>query len=292
LAKITSIYGGRAQITFHEGKHFYTCRVNGVPGLERIYQAGTTSVVGKLDKPALVPWAAKTVVKQAKRLIAQAPAPLTHDMVNALLDAAEDTWRDAKDEAAEIGSLVHRVLEQALHGKFDESMLPLKADALLAPHLSDDMVAQANAAVGAGLRFFKKHDIQIIFTERAIWSPTFGYVGTTDVLADVDGVRTVIDFKSSSGIYATMFVQLSAYSQAISEEFPETPVKQRWVVRTGKDGKLMDEMRDESTHVADFTAFKALLYAWDWDRRNDKRYPKEPLQVVGPLDRLVPRASA
>lgn len=290
MAEVTPAYQGRAFISFHPGKHYYTVSVPGV--VQRLYQPGVTSIIGMKDKSApLMKWAVKMMNERVKELVATAPGDsVTKEMLTILLDTAEESYRDVKQEAADIGSLVHRVLEQALLGKFDASMLPLKADALLAPNLTPEMVDQANDAIKAGLRFFKKHDIEVIATEQPRWSPTWGYIGTGDLIAKVDGSRDGLDFKSSKKIYPENHLQLAAYQMAWEEEHPDQPLERRHVVRVGKDGKLMHDVRDRTTLADDFLCFRALAAVWRWNRVNDTYYgPKDPIQILGPLDNLVPR---
>lgn len=284
-------YGGRAVITFHSGKHYYTCAVPDL-GITRLYQPGVTTIIGMKDKSApLMGWAVKQMTARVKELLATAPDPLPKNILAAFLDAAQETYRDTKQEAADIGSLVHRVLEQALLGNFDESMLPLEANALLAPNLTSDMVELANNAIRAGLRFFGKHKIEVLSTERVVWSPKYAYVGTTDLLARVDGEMCVCDFKTAKSVYPENHIQLAAYQMALLEEQPELNIAKRWVIRVGKDGKLVDDARGNDTVDEDFLCFRALRKVWQWDRANSKWGAKEAVPVIGDLDEAIAKVT-
>jgi hypothetical protein len=282
-------YGGRAVITFHAGKHYYSV---GIPalGITRLYQPGVTTILGLKDKSApLMSWAVKQMSCRVKELLVTAPDPLPKNILAAYLDAAQDTYRDAKQEAADISSLVHRVLEQALLGNFDESMLPLEANALLAPNLTPDMVELANNAIRAGLRFFKKYEITVLETEQPRWSPTWGFIGTGDLIALIDNELAILDFKTSSGIYSEMFLQTAAYQVAYEEEHPDQQILKRWIVRVGKDGKLVEATRGRDTLNDDFVCFRALKKVWEWDRING-RWPKEAVPIIGNLDAAIAKA--
>lgn len=291
MAETTPAYGGRAIITFYPHKHYYVVSVPGV--VNRLYQPGVTTIIGMKDKSGpLMPWAVNQMATRVKELVEAVPGDaVPKNILEILLDTAKDSWRDTKQEAADIGSLVHRVLEQAVLGTLDESRLPLTADALLAPELTPDMVDQANNAIRAGLRFFKKHKIRVLAAEQPRWSPTWGYIGTGDLIAEVDGSRDGLDFKSAKNIYPENFIQLAAYQQAWEEEFPDQPLERRHVVRVGKDGKLMHEVRDRTTFDQDFLTFRALLQVWKWHRANDTYYgPKDPITILGPLDQAIANA--
>jgi len=286
MAEETLLYGGRAIATFHAGKHYYVVAVPDL-GIRKLYQPGVTTIIGMKDKSGpLLPWAVGMMTTRVKELAKLQPDPIPRQTLFTLLDSAEDSYRDAKQEAADIGSLVHRVLEQALLGTFDASMLPLKADALLAPDLTPEMVELANNAIAAGLAFFSQYTIKVLATERVVWSPTYGFIGTTDLLAEVDGETCILDFKTAKRPYPENFIQLAAYQTAISEEKPELEITKRWVVRVGKDGKLMAESRDNSTLEEDFICFRALHRVWQWERQNG-RFPKEPIEIVGNLRKLL-----
>lgn len=289
MSNITSVYGGRATITFHEAKHFYTVRVPGV--VDRLYQPSVTSIISCLDKSgALVPWAVRCMTDRVKELVASAPEALGKEELFGILDAAQETWRQVKDQSADIGSLVHRVLEQELlarAGLAAAPTLPVVASPLLAPNLSEEMVGQANRSIGAGIAFFDQHHIEVVQAEAPRWSPTYGFIGTGDLIARVDGELTVLDWKTGKRLYPTVFLQLAAYQVAFEEEFPRDKVTQRTAVNIGRDGSLNWETRKNDTLEADFAAFKGLLAAWRWNQENQGKYSKPAPQTLGPLSEVT-----
>lgn len=285
MAEQFPVYGGRATVTFHPGRHYYTVSVPGL--VDKLYQPGVTTILKMKDKSTpLMIWATRQMTARVEQLFEGLTALPTKRELRSLLKSAEETYRDVVQEAADIGSLVHRVLEQALLGNFSADQLPLTANLLLAPDLSSDMVDLANNAIAAGLVFFGQHTIKVLETEQPRWSPTWGYIGTGDVIADVDGVLTILDFKTSKAIYNEYFIQTAAYQMAYQEEHPEQQIQQRWIIGVGKDGRLHEATRDNSTLADDFLAFRALRKIWEWDRLNDTyaRYPSKPVQVIGNLD--------
>jgi hypothetical protein len=141
-----------------------------------------TTVIGKLDKSgALVPWAVNEMAQRIKVLLRDGQT-WDRESLEALISVAKDTWRQSKQEAADIGSLAHRVLEEKLHGR--EPKLPITADPMLAPHLTEEMVEKANNSVKAGLKFLKEREVEVIQAEQPRWSPTYGYIGTGDLIED------------------------------------------------------------------------------------------------------------
>ena len=56
-----------------------------------------------------------------------------------------------------------------------------------------------------------------IAVEQVIYNEKHGYAGTLDLLADVDGVLTVVDWKTGKAVYPEAHLQNEAYRQAIRE---------------------------------------------------------------------------
>jgi hypothetical protein len=204
-----------------------------------------------------------------------------------VVDAAKDKWREVKDETANIGSLVHRVLEQELNaraGLCPHPVLPLKFDGILAPNLTEDMVEKANAACAAGFQYFDEHHIKIVEAEGVRWSPKFGFLGTGDLVAEVDGALSILDYKTGKRLYPTVFLQLAAYQAAWQEEHPDQPIEKRIAVNVGRDGVLETKERDNTTFKEDFRAFLGLLAIWRWDCPNTDWKPKPAPEIVGVLN--------
>jgi hypothetical protein len=80
-------------------------------------------------------------------------------------------------------------------------------------------------AVSSFHAWLDAHAVRPASAETRLISRTYGYAGTTDLLAYVDDVFTVIDFKTSKGIFIEYPLQLSAYGQAAVEmKLAEPPV--------------------------------------------------------------------
>jgi hypothetical protein len=285
--EITPVYDGKANIHFDQVKHCYYAKVPAAKWDEQ--QPSVTTILGTLDKSgALVPWAVGQMATRIKELTPEGSTD--KDVFLAIVDSAKETWRKAKNDAADIGSLAHRVLEQELlyrAGKAAKPELPIQANTLLAPNLTPQMVELANNSISAGLRFFDEHRIELIFAERPLWSPTYGFIGTTDFIAKVDGKLTVGDFKSGLRLYPTVWLQLAAYVKCYEEEFPGQKVEQRLGVNIGRDGSLETETRNNDTLDSDFKAFLALLAAWRWNRCNQGKWSKPAPPVLGPMDKVL-----
>lgn len=172
-----------------------------------------TTIIGCLDKPALVPWAA---IETAKAAIDRAnvwQGILESDGRNEAINYLKGArFRRGKGErsATELGTAVHKACEwKAIHGRYrDED----KNDLELRPYL-----AQYNL-------FLKEFQPEFIAAEVTVFNPTYGYAGTADAFLYIDGTPYLCDYKTSrdsvdgqgklKGPYPEVALQLAAYRYA------------------------------------------------------------------------------
>lgn len=184
-----------------------------------------TTVLGILDKPALLDWAAN------------------------LAREGQD-WRDVRDEAGDRGKGAHDlILRSMLRKKTSLSDLP------------DDWRSWGQAA----FRWLRARQPKVVEAECMVAAPSHGFAGRMDLLAVIDGTLTLVDFKTvtkwayrkkrcsecrdgcencEGGYvdgdlyppYEENLLQLDLYAQAI-EESGYTEPERGLVVRLGPDGE-------------------------------------------------------
>ena len=76
--------------------------------------------------------------------------------------------------------------------------------------------------------------IKPIATEMKVWNEEHKYQGTLDLIAKIGRRLVLVDWKSGSGIYADMGMQLVAYAKAY-EEMTGICIKRGLIVLVGKD---------------------------------------------------------
>jgi hypothetical protein len=99
-----------------------------------------------------------------------------------------------------------------------------------APMPSDPQAAKGASAF---LDWFHAHEIAPLGVERMVFSRRWYYAGTCDFFGSIDGERCVLDFKTSSGLYLEMLLQLAAYAVALTEE-TGAQIDTGWIVRLDK----------------------------------------------------------
>ena len=106
------------------------------------------------------------------------------------------------EESANKGTLVHELIHEYLFRegkKFNTTT-------------SDD-VNFIYENINAFKEFEKEYNINPIWGEKSFTCETFG--GTVDLYCDLEGKRTILDFKTSKRFYSSHFIQLGAYIQLL-----------------------------------------------------------------------------
>jgi len=142
---------------------------------------GVTTVLGILNKPALIKWA------------------------NNLGLEGIDSSRYV-DEKAAIGTLAHQMIADYLKG--------LKTDT---SEYSKVEIDQAENAVLSFFEWEKAHHIKPILVERPLVSEQWRFGGTVDCLGHINDLLYLLDFKTASGIFPEMLIQVAAYRQLVIE---------------------------------------------------------------------------
>lgn len=162
-----------------------------------------TTIIGALDKPALLYWAAEQTADAAIDNLATWQAMLAdrgrEEAVKWLRDAR---FRRPKTKlgAAPLGTVTHKVCETyALTGsrpsrEFVADLVEYEGGRQVDVHSETKLVLRLLDQFDGWLHRFQP---SYQATEVCVYSPTYGYAGQTDGFLTVDGVRCIIDYKTS-----------------------------------------------------------------------------------------------
>ena len=142
---------------------------------------GVTTVLGILNKPALVIW--------ANRLGLQG------------IDSSK-----YRDEMADIGTLAHKMILDYFNKTETDT--------------TDYSESQIDLAENCLLSFWeweKGHKIEVILAEAPLVSQEYGFGGTIDCFCNLDGQPTLLDFKTGKALYSEFTMQISAYAYLLKE---------------------------------------------------------------------------
>lgn len=146
---------------------------------------GVTTVLGVLAKPALIPWA----------------NGLGLNGINV---------REYVDVLALVGTIGHDMICCHNKGvKFEPGDHP------------KDLIDKAENCFLSYLSWEKQHKVEPILCEAALVSEEFGFGGTVDMFANVDGIPTIVDYKTGKAIYPEHVYQVSAYRHLLQINFYE-----------------------------------------------------------------------
>lgn len=189
--------------------------------------ASVTTITGTADKSAaLIPWAVNCAVDYCQEhtgsFVRQGPGS-TFYIQPAIWDDARTKWREIRDEAGHIGTMVHDALEEYLHG-IDNLILTIAGEVKhpdpVVRKCAEMALALRNAAVE---KLMALGPYTVLATEAKVVNEDEWYAGRYDVkilIHDTGKVRR-IDFKTGKSFYPEWALQLVAYDEADDERADE-----------------------------------------------------------------------
>lgn len=167
-----------------------------------------TTIIGCLEKPALLFWAAEETAKAAVTIADTLPQRIREDGEDEVVLWLRDArFRRPKNKlsAASLGTCAHSACQEyAITG-----VRP--TNDRIAELIQQEGGARFNgvAAEAAVLErmldqfddWLQRFQPSYQATEVVVYHPTYGYAGTADAFLTIDGVRTIVDYKSSRDGY-------------------------------------------------------------------------------------------
>lgn len=192
---------------------------------------GVTTVLGVMNKPALVKWANNLGLRG--------------------IDSSSYV-----DALARIGTLTHYLVECDCKGVEPETN-----------DYSPNELASAKVGFGKWLEWKKQHKFELVASELQMASDSDQYGGTCDILAYVDGVLTIVDIKTSKACYSEMKTQTVAYKELAREN--GYAVEACRIIRIGRDANEGFEDVTVGAHDLHWALFSACLKVY-WSLQNLK----------------------
>lgn len=183
-----------------------------------------TTVLGILNKPALLKWAWE-LGRDGKEL------------------------ERTRQGAADAGTVAHAMAECHLTGRvLDLSNIP------------PDIVTTAARSFGLFREWWDASGYQALHVEKQMVSERLQVGGTLDILAGKDGRRALLDLKTSKRIYPEMYIQVATYAD-IYEELTGEHVDECYILRIGKEDDATIEVKPVHRRTECVMAFEALANA-------------------------------
>lgn len=157
---------------------------------------GVTTILGQtVNKGGLTWWSAKLAVETVRAHLDNPNPAASWDNV---LDEAYRAHDRVKREKGNVGTIAHDCIHAWAVGDPFDTYMP-------------DEPESANAT-RAALAFLKEHVKDIQAAEARVVAPDLSWAGTLDLIAYVDGLLTVIDWKTSKSLYREQAWQAAAYA--------------------------------------------------------------------------------
>lgn len=127
------------------------------------------------------------------------------------------------------------------------------------PEIPEDVPEEVMNGINAFLNWVTQHNVEFLESEVLLYSQTHDYVGKTDIVAKVDGVKGIFDYKTSKGVYDEMRFQLSGYKNSYEEERKEK-LPTHGILHFDKiTGEFTPYIYTGEDHEEDFKAFLGCL---------------------------------
>ena len=188
--------------------------------LNGIQYPSVTSIIGQLEKPALIAWASNCAVDYVAENIKAIQNPAGPHVVDHILRDARQAFRNAGDKAKDIGTITHDAIEQYVKAGVDSS---------------ESYPEQVQNSLLAFYDWEQKNHVVWEESELTLFNIEKGYSGTCDAVATVNGVRYLVDFKTSKAVYDEYRLQLAAYRAAYNLMYPDRPLDHVAVLRLDKE---------------------------------------------------------
>ena len=118
-------------------------------------------------------------------------------------------------------------------------------------------ISMAENSLLSYLEWEKSHTVEPIICEVPMVSEKYRFGGTVDCYCNLDGIPTLLDFKTGKAVYNEYFVQVAAYEEILEEHgYPVERVKILRIGRTEDEGFEERGMTDTADY---FDIFMDLL---------------------------------
>jgi len=194
-----SLYNDTIKMVFYPNSHQYKIDGRNIMSV--------TTACGVVDKSQPLIYRATNLAKSYLMDKLQAWQLTEQDIIDGCMQ-----HKVKKEEAGDIWSIAHERAERYIK----EWKLSLPDD------------ERVQRAINGFLEWERSHNVKFIQSEKFVYSKEHDYIGIADCIAEIDGKKYLIDFKTSNSIYLLSYwMQTSAYLKAYEEE---TGDKLHWII--------------------------------------------------------------
>ena len=132
---------------------------------------------------------------------------------NDLILGAQEAYNDEFQEAGDIGTLAHKVVEKYVNAWMESGVKPPD----IRTGFKEGADPRAIAAARSAEKLFRNNNIEPIATEMVVGSEKIGVAGTLDFICMFNGKLCMMDFKTSNQMNDKYALQCAAYVACFEE---------------------------------------------------------------------------
>ncbi len=238
---------------FNERGHVHEILIDG----EWKRATGCTTILGVINKPSLISWAANCAVDfikensttieevnahdEAYRSHAEILTEIMQDYVivhGSTLEDARKAHIKKRDKAGDWGTQVHAMVEDIIKNSIKENGGFINEYRVT---LGDELFTKP---VNHFIKWAIDNKVRFLESEKGVYSKSKFIAGIIDIICEIDGKIWLADIKTGSGIYAEAFFQMGGYDIML-EEMGHPEISGYLVLNLKKDGTF-DEKRSIS----------------------------------------------
>jgi hypothetical protein len=217
-----------------------------------------TKIVGIIEKPALIGWAAREAANYFRSEILRLGGTITPEMIDQIAKDAAMAHRRKSKDAADLGTKCHDIFDAIIKG-IEPDAIPLE---LVEPS-------------GEFKKYRMQSDIEVVTTELAVASLAHKFGGRLDFLgySKKRGGWGIGDYKTSSGFYGSEYAfQVGGYAVAVEEMYG---IKISWaeIIRFSNKPPFESEARPVTDMAAAMSSF---LVEKDMSNANELKLIGDP----------------
>lgn len=228
-----------------------------------IEMPSVTTILGFLDKPYLLPWAAE---QAARHILEHLSAKDNIDTFvhskddHGLIADAKTAYQKVSGEAKDIGSQVHQLIEYYIKAKINNKNLPNDAD-----YDKETKICFKQFLIWED--YYKPLWLE---SEKTVYNTELGYAGTLDAVCNIGGCTYVIDFKTDKQISDTYPLQISAYQEAynlMQDQSNGMRANAQGILRLPKNGDTFEWIDYTDSYERNMIAFAGLLQYYYYSKK-------------------------
>ncbi len=195
-------------------------------------------------------------------------------------DKGWDVAQEIKMDRGKYGTRVHAAIDMLVNGE-DVEISGLFKDPYGERAEMEPLTFEEYHAVWTFQEWWKEytqeHEVEVIETEFSLWSHKLGFAGTVDLLAKVDGVYTIFDWKTSKSVYLGHKAQISAYRKEMLAQLKTEEINMA-ILQIGYD---KNKKGFKLTEIEDcWIEFEAAHTFWRKENDGSKPFQKDyPLKL-------------